>query len=146
MPTVLSWGFWDELGFWRSNTYSESHDIFLCPTSEVPSLAILPPFAGGTPSQCTCLHVHIINAILIIQWDQLVGCKSLSFYPSGVVALFKEEEKGSHVGARRRIQWMDDGVALYLQPCQRSLQIRGLCKGGLQWVDWGCSKVLHPML
>jgi hypothetical protein len=28
MPTILSWGFWNELGLWHSNVHSESHNTF----------------------------------------------------------------------------------------------------------------------
>jgi hypothetical protein len=41
----FSWGFWNELGLWRSNAHSESHDTFWCPTLEVhlnPFFCLLP--------------------------------------------------------------------------------------------------------
>jgi hypothetical protein len=59
------------------------------PSLEGSSLTVLPPFAGGTPSHCTCLHMHIINAILNIQWDQPLQYKCLSFDLLGAVAFIQ---------------------------------------------------------
>jgi hypothetical protein len=74
------------------------------------SLAILLRFPGGTPSHCTRLHVHIINAIQNIQWDQPLRCKCLSFDLSCAIAFVQGRGERQPHGCKKKIQWTGVGL------------------------------------
>jgi hypothetical protein len=123
-PRVLGWTWTSVLqcAFWISRYLST-------PSLGGSSLAICHPYQRDPVSLYMLVHAHdkcnfkyTMRPVTRVQVFELWPVKCGSFFA-------RKKRKAAMVA--RRILWMGDGVALDLHSWQKSLQIRGLSKGGL---------------